>query len=38
MDKLDEKYVFHIPFFKYENEKLIPLDIENIVDDLLKPA
>lgn len=36
MDKLDKKYVFHIPFFKYENEKLVPLDIENIVDDFLK--
>lgn len=31
---LDEKYVFHIPLYKYVDNKLIVLDIEDILDNL----
>ena len=33
--KLNQKYVFHIPLFKYENDELIPLDEKSIVDGIL---
>lgn len=32
---LDEKYVFHIPLSKYENGRLIELEIDDILDELL---
>ena len=35
MFKLSEKYVFHIPLFKYSDDKLIKLDIDDILDDLI---
>lgn len=35
MRTLDNKYVFHIPLFKYENGQLTPLEIDDLLDDLL---
>ncbi len=32
---LDEKYVFHIPLCKYSNGKLVSIDIEDVLDDLI---
>ena len=36
MKELDKKYVFHIPLCKYVNNDLIPIAIENIIDELIK--
>lgn len=36
MMELDKKYVFHIPLCKYVNNDLIPITIENIIDELIK--
>lgn len=33
---LEEKYVFHIPLYKYENGELLPIDISDILDDLIR--
>lgn len=35
MNELDKKYVFHIPLYKYENNDLILLDIDDILNDLI---
>ena len=32
---LDKKYVFHIPLFKFEEGKLIELEIEDTLEDLI---
>lgn len=31
---LEDKYVFHIPLYKYVNNELIPIDIGDILADL----
>ncbi|WP_407422258.1 hypothetical protein [Methanobrevibacter sp.] len=36
MIELDKKYVFHIPLYKYVNNDLIPIPIENIIEELIK--
>lgn len=33
--KLNKKYVFHIPLFKFSNNKLIQIEINDILDDLI---
>lgn len=35
MIKLDKKYVFHIPKYKYENSKLIAVPIEDITKEFI---
>lgn len=35
MHKLDKKYVFHIPLYKFKDEELIKLSIDNLLDDLI---
>jgi len=35
MIELDKKYVFHIPLFKYTNEKLVAIEMDDILNDLL---
>ena len=32
---LEEKYIFHIPLFKYENDKIISIDMDNILNELI---
>ena len=34
MMELNRKYVFHIPLCKWENDELVPIDIDGILDDL----
>ena len=34
--KLNEKYVLHIPTYKYVNNELIPIDTEDIINDLIR--
>jgi len=36
MLRLDNKYVFHIPLYKYEDNKLIRLDIDGILANLME--
>ena len=36
MTQLDKKYVLHIPTCKYIDNKLISLNIDEILDDLIK--
>lgn len=33
--ELNRKYVFHIPLFKFTEEKLVPIEIDRILDDLI---
>ena len=33
--KLDCKYVLHIPLSKWENDKLIPLDVDEQLNELI---
>lgn len=33
--QLDEKYVFHIPLFKYANGELVSINICDLVEDLI---
>ena len=33
--RLNQKYVLHIPLFKYDGSELIPLDEKSIVDGIL---
>ncbi len=35
MVKLDEKYIFHIPLFKYADDKLIEIEIVDLIEDLM---
>lgn len=35
MIELDEKYIFHIPLYKYENNELVKINITDILDDLI---
>lgn len=35
MQELDKRYVFHIPLFKFEDEELIELPIDDYLDDLI---
>ena len=32
---LDEKYVFHVPLFRFSNDELIPIEIDEALDDLI---
>lgn len=36
MLQLDEKYVLHIPCYKYEDDKLVSLKDENLIDNLIE--
>lgn len=36
MITLSDKYVLHIPCYKYENDKLISLKTDQIIDSLIK--
>ena len=33
--ELESKYVFHIPLHKYEDGKLVLIEIEDVLDDLI---
>ena len=33
--ELNKKYVFHIPLFKFSNNRLIQIEIKDILDDLI---
>lgn len=35
MIELDKKYVFHIPLHKYANGKLMEIDIDGVLDELI---
>lgn len=35
MIELDKKYVFHIPLYKYADEKLVSIEIDDLLDDLI---
>ena len=35
MKELDKKYVFHIPLYKFEDDELIKLEIDDVLDDLM---
>ncbi len=35
MIELDEKYVFHIPLFRYADGKLIEIEIDDLIEDLM---
>lgn len=35
MIELNQKYVFHIPLYKYENNELVHIDIDDALDELL---
>ena len=35
MIKLNKKYIFHIPQYKYENNELISIDTENIIEEFI---
>lgn len=34
--ELDKKYVLHIPFHKFENDKITKINMKNLIDDLIK--
>lgn len=34
--ELDKKYLFHIPLYKYVDNKLIALDMDDLIDDLIR--
>ncbi len=36
MMELNRKYVFHIPLCKFENDDLGPIDIDGLLDDLIR--
>lgn len=33
---LSEKYVLHIPLYKFEKEEVIPINIETVIDELFE--
>ena len=33
--EMDEKYIFHIPLYKYENGKLLSIEIDDIISELI---
>ena len=35
MIELGEKYVFHIPMYRYADDELIPIELDNLLDDLV---
>ena len=35
MIELTEKYVFHIPLYKYVDDELVAIEIDNLLDDLI---
>lgn len=35
MTELTEKYVFHIPLYKYVEDELVPIEIDNLFGDLI---
>ena len=35
MIELSEKYVFHIPLYKYLNDELVRIEIDDILDELI---
>ncbi|ADC46477.1 hypothetical protein mru_0626 [Methanobrevibacter ruminantium M1] len=35
MIELNKKYVFHVPLYKYKDEELIPIDMDDILDELI---
>jgi len=35
LKELDKKYVFHIPLYKFEDDELIKLEIDDVLDDLM---
>ncbi|MBR0270694.1 MAG: hypothetical protein IJQ68_01695 [Methanobrevibacter sp.] len=35
MIKLNKKYVFHIPQYKFENDKLIAIDTEKLIEEFI---
>ena len=35
MIELNTKYVFHIPLCQWENDELVPIDIDGLLDDLI---
>ena len=35
MKRLDKKYVFHIPLYRYENGTLELIDVDDVLDDLI---
>lgn len=35
MHKLDKKYVFHIPLYRFDDGELIKLPIDDLLDDLI---
>lgn len=35
MSQLNKKYVFHIPLFKYQDNNLQPIEIDDLLDDLI---
>lgn len=34
--ELDNKFVLHIPLSKWENDKIMPLDMDDLIDELIK--
>lgn len=35
MIELDKKYVFHVPLYKYVDDELVLIDIDDVLDDLI---
>lgn len=35
MIELDKKYVFHIPLYKYLDGELVPIEMDDILDELI---
>ncbi|WP_406537406.1 hypothetical protein [Methanobrevibacter sp.] len=35
MIELGEKYVFHIPMYRYVDDELVPIELDELLDDLL---
>lgn len=35
MTELSEKFVLHIPLYKYVDDGLVPIEIDNLLDDLI---
>ncbi len=36
MLELEDKYVFHIPMHKFENERVTRINMEKVIDDLIR--
>ena len=35
MIELGEKYVFHIPMYRYADDELVPIELDDLLDDLV---